>query len=210
MWLTACQWDNWCGTHHNRCVEILSIFVIGISQPCLILTNTEEYSNLLWIYFSLNTLYGSADGAIYNLCHGKGRGMMVLSDHSCIHSTITSKVSWGIVQCTVDFLSINFSGCLSCKISFILILITVKDGCYNHIVYTFDVTLILPIQQWYIATISFQVCVKLIDKRFSNISLFFQSTILMNYHMFAWTLFILQYCQDEADDSEWQSLGFVW
>ena len=80
---------------------------------------------------------------------------------------------------------------------------TAIEGWYNQVVYTSVVLFIITINTWCISTSSFQIYIKLINKKVSNICLFFQSSILVNSHTFAWMFFIIQCCQDEVDDSDW-------
>ena len=120
--------------------------------------------------------------------------------------TISSRVGWGIVQCAVDFSSIDFSGYFICTTPFIFIFITVKEGCYNNVVDNSVVKLILPIKPWWISTISFQGHVKPINKKVVNICSFRQSAILINCHMFVWTFSFLFY----SGWSEWVWLVLSW
>ena len=121
--------------------------------------------------------------------------------------TIPSKVMWGVVQCTVDFSSIEFSGCFRYTTKFIFILITAKGGCSNHVVDNSVVTFIILIEPLCIYSISFQGYFKLINKKISNICWCFQNSILINSHIFAQIYFIIKCWQDEVDDSDWWLLG---
>ena len=108
-----------------------------------------------------------------------------------------------VIHCTVDFVSIALKGFFSCTTPFILMLITSNKGCYNHVVDTYVVMFIITIDTSWISTSSLQVYVKLIKNKVSNIFWFLQTALLIKYHMFSWTLLIIQCCQDEASSSYW-------
>ena len=69
--------------------------------------------------------------------------------------------------------------------------------------YNFVVAFFLSIDPLCIYTSSLQVYVKLINNKISNIYILFQSAILFNSHMFAWTFLIIECYQDEEGGSEW-------
>ena len=122
--------------------------------------------------------------------------------------TKPNKMGWVVVQCTVDFVSIKFSGCFICIAPFIFMLITAKESWSNHVVYTHVVMLILTIEPWYTSTSSLQVYVKLFNKKVINFCWFYHGAILINSHTFSWMLFILKFCQDKAYDSDWFLLEY--
>ena len=67
---------------------------------------------------------------------------------------ISCKMWWGVVQCAVEFVSIDFSGCFRCTLKVIFTLITVKESFSNHVMYTLVAAFITIIYPWWIYTSS--------------------------------------------------------
>ena len=73
---------------------------------------------------------------------------------------IPDKVLWGVFQFTINFASINFSGCFLHTKPFFWIFIAVNECCYKNDAYNSVVALILPTDTWYIYTSRFQGQIK--------------------------------------------------
>ena len=88
-------------------------------------------------------------------------------------------------------------------------LVFFNEGCCNHVVYTYVVKFIISIEPRCIFTSILQVCIKLINKKVSNVCLFYQRYILINSRTFEGVLFIIKWYQNAAEGYYWDRLGVM-
>ena len=116
------------------------------------------------------------------------------------YHTMKSEAIYCIMNCRACIYRLMMVSLL--HITIIFMLITFNKTWYNHVLNAYYVSLIVSVDPSCISTSSFHVYVKVINKKVGNTCWVCKDSIFINYHTFAWVLFIFQFYYYELNDAD--------
>ena len=105
------------------------------------------------------------------------------------------------------FSPIHFIWCVWCITTFVLILITVNNTCYTHVVYDSVVSFVISIDLWGITISILRGCDELINKKVSKIFYVSQDAVLLDSHESVWIFVVVKCFLQWANHYDWGYFG---